>query len=300
MRKILGMVKSRGAVCESILCSSDKDSLDGIICENGDRRIAILDGTAPHERDTAVPGAVDEIVNLGENWDKRWLESRRGEISDLNTEKKAAYATAYSYLRMAGCASREARKFVLNEKIVKNVKSAANSLAEDLKYSRGNKKVRLVNSFGKQGHYRLDTLEEAAKKRYTLIGDKALTSLFMNQVSDTLSLRSANLTVSPSSLEKDDIDALFIGGEDISISRISGGEVIDLSEFSVSDALTDERMKNMRDVEASALESAKRWFGIASDLHFRLEEIYKTSMNFDQNERIIVEKSEEISEILGL
>ena len=300
MRKISGMAKSRGAVCESILCSSDKDSLDGIICENGDRRIAILDGTAPHERDTAVPGAVDEIINLGENWDKSWLEARRGEISDLNTEKKTAYATAYSYLRMAGCASREARKFILNEKNVKNVKSAANSLAEDLKYSRGNKKVRLVSSFGKQGHYRLDTLEESARKRYTLIGDKTLTSLFMNQVSDTLSLRSANLTVSPSALEKDDTDALFIGGEDISISRISGGEVIDLSEFSVSDALTDERTRTMRDIEASALESAKRWFKIASDLHFRLEEIYKTSMNFDQNEQIIVEKSEEISKILGL
>jgi hypothetical protein len=300
MRKISGMAKSRGAVCESILCSSDKDSLDGIICENGDRRIAILDGTAPHERDTAVPGAVDEIVNLGENWDKRWLESRRSEISDLNTEKKTAYATAYSYLRMAGCASREARKFVLNEKIAKNVKSAANSLAEDLKYSRGDKKVRLISSFGKQGHYRLDTLEEAAKKRYTLIGDKAIKSIFMNQVSDTLSLRSADLTVSPSALEKDDTDALFIGGEDISISRISGGEVIDLGEFYVSDALTDERTRTMRDIEASALESAKRWFKIASDLHFRLEEIYKTSMNFDQNEQIIVEKSEEISKILGL
>jgi hypothetical protein len=101
-------------------------------------------------------------------------------------------------------------------------------------------------------------------------------------------------------LEKDDIDALFIGGEDISISRISGGEVIDLGEFSVSDALTDERTRTMRDIEASALESAKRWFKIASDLHFRLEEIYKTSMNFDQNEQIIVEKSEEISKILGL
>ena len=144
------------------------------------------------------------------------------------------------------------------------------------------------------------TLEESAKKRYTLIGDKAITSLFMNQVSDTLSLRSANLTISPSALEKDDTDAIFIGGEDISISRISGGEVIDLGEFAVSDALTDERTRTMRDIEASALESAKRWFKIASDLHFRLEEIYKTSMNFDQNEQIIVEKSEEISKILGL
>lgn len=300
MRKILSMTESRGAVCESILCSSDKESLDGIICENGDRRIAILDGTAPHERDTAIPGAVDELVNLGENWDRRWLEARRGEISKLSSEKKAAYATAYSYLKAAGCASREARKFVLNEKNVKNVKSLANTLAENLKYSNGDKKLRLVGSFGKQGHYRLDTLEAYAKKRYTLIGDKALTTLFMNQVSDTLSLRSADLTVSPSALEKDDTDALFIGGDDVIISRISGGEVIDLSEFSVSDALTDERTKNMRDVEASALESAKRWFGIASDLHFRLEEIYKTSMNFDQNTRITVEKSEEISEILGL
>ena len=56
----------------------------------------------------------------------------------------------------------------------------------------------------------------------------------------------------------------------------------------------------MRDVEADALEAAKRWFGIASDLHFRLEEIYKSCMNFERNEQISSEKIEEISAILGL
>ena len=62
MRKILTIAEGHGAICEAILCSSDKDSLDGIICKNGDKQIAVIDGTAPHERDTVLPGAVDELI----------------------------------------------------------------------------------------------------------------------------------------------------------------------------------------------------------------------------------------------
>ena len=64
MKRIRGEFSSK-LRCESILCSSDPKSLDGIIIEKGSNRVAILDGTSPHEEDARFPGAVDEIINLG-------------------------------------------------------------------------------------------------------------------------------------------------------------------------------------------------------------------------------------------
>lgn len=58
-----------GYRCEYIYCSSDPDSLDGIILSRGEDGIALLDATAPHVYEPSRPGFREEIVNLGAFWD---------------------------------------------------------------------------------------------------------------------------------------------------------------------------------------------------------------------------------------
>lgn len=48
MRRIKKILSEQGISCESILCSSDPDSLDGVVFH--DLKVAFVDGTAPHER----------------------------------------------------------------------------------------------------------------------------------------------------------------------------------------------------------------------------------------------------------
>ena len=72
---------------QEIFCSSDPHSLDGVIAEKNDRRIAMVDGTAPHERDAVIPGAIDEIINLGDFWERRWLVGQKENIKRLAKEK---------------------------------------------------------------------------------------------------------------------------------------------------------------------------------------------------------------------
>ncbi len=47
-------------------CSSDTSSLDAVIDE--DKKIIIVDGTAPHVFEAIYPGASQEVINLGEYW----------------------------------------------------------------------------------------------------------------------------------------------------------------------------------------------------------------------------------------
>ena len=102
MRKVADVLEQEGATVERIYCSSDPSSLDGIISELSGIRCAIIDGTAPHERDAIVAGAIDRIINLGDNWDEKWLRADREKILTLTEQKAAAYRTAYFYLSVSG------------------------------------------------------------------------------------------------------------------------------------------------------------------------------------------------------
>ena len=80
-------------------CSGDPDSLDAVFVP--DRDYLMLDGTAPHIVDPALPGAADGILNLGVCLDENQLGSQRESVECLNREISACYAQAYRYLRAA-------------------------------------------------------------------------------------------------------------------------------------------------------------------------------------------------------
>lgn len=105
MRRIGEELQGRGYDLELHWCSSDNDSLDAVVVPA--LRVALIDGTAPHVVDPQNPGAVDEIVNLGEFWDEAKLIRHRGEIVSLNKEVAKHFAAAYSNLRMAKMARDE-------------------------------------------------------------------------------------------------------------------------------------------------------------------------------------------------
>ena len=61
----------KGYDIEFLHCSSDPDSVDGVIITS--LQVAIVDGTAPHVIEPKLPGAVEEYINLGEAWDSKAL-----------------------------------------------------------------------------------------------------------------------------------------------------------------------------------------------------------------------------------
>lgn len=100
MKKFAARMMKKGYEIEYIHCSSDNDSLDGILIPK--LKIAFVDGTAPHTVDPKIPGAVDEIINLGIYLDNKKLEENRREIMQINKKKSNIYKSAYRYLECAG------------------------------------------------------------------------------------------------------------------------------------------------------------------------------------------------------
>lgn len=108
MRKIGQELSDRGFRIEFIHCSSDSKSLDGIVVP--ELKIAMMDGTSPHVVDPVYPGAVDEIINLGQFWNEEGFHKSKAEIIRINKIIKAKFETAYRYLKAAACLKEDTEK----------------------------------------------------------------------------------------------------------------------------------------------------------------------------------------------
>ncbi len=300
MKKISKEMTSLGCECREILCSSDPKSLDGIIIYNRGKKIAILDGTAPHERDAKIPGAVDEIVNLGSCWEPGWLRAKRDMIEQLCREKSRSYSTAYSYLKIAGAASDfiysvwsknfdENKAKIKAEAILSNLEARDNADTETL----------LISSFGKDGEGRLNTFEEIGKSKITVGNNRYLASLFLNECCEILRRKNISFIHLPQALAPQYTDCIFICENGIFLCYDKDGD-INTDEISSVPSIEKEQIKCAEAVIEIAKEEARRWFAIASDFHFRLEEIYSQAMNFEKIDCIVDEKMKEIRLILDL
>jgi len=99
MKRIAREMAGRGHAVEYMHCSSDSDSLDGIVIR--DLGVAMLDGTAPHVVDPKYPGAVDEILNFGAFWDEEGIRKHKEEIMEESREIGRLFSRAYRYLSAA-------------------------------------------------------------------------------------------------------------------------------------------------------------------------------------------------------
>lgn len=81
-------------------CSSDPDSLDAVILP--EKKVIIMDGTAPYTVDPRFPGACEKILNFGEFWNDENFKTNKQGIIELTLQNKALHAAAARYLRAAG------------------------------------------------------------------------------------------------------------------------------------------------------------------------------------------------------
>ena len=298
MKQISERIAKKDYYVERILCSSDPTSLDGIIISSKTAKIAMLDGTAPHERDAKIPGAKDEIINLADSLDKKWLMGRSEEIISLLNQKTKSYKAAYNYLSIAGKADHFI-KSTYNVGFDKyRAKSKAESILQEISMGEADKQeIRLISSFARYGEVRLNTLSQLGARSICLSGNEWCNGIFLGVIKQILEHRTTHHIFLPCALDPTMTDSLYLPDHNLAIIGRGDGEVETESLFSVSPVDLDQ-IKKARYIRTEALEEAKRWFVIASDMHFRLEKIYGEAMNFDINEGILEEKTTEICNIL--
>lgn len=99
MRRIGEDLLADGHEVDFLHCSSDNNSLDGIV--DRDQKIALVDGTSPHVVDPQNPGAVDVLINLGDFWNEAGIRKNRIAMIETNERIHNIFDRAYSYLAAA-------------------------------------------------------------------------------------------------------------------------------------------------------------------------------------------------------
>lgn len=99
MKKMGTVLSNEGYDVEFHHCSSDNNSLDGIMVPA--LQLAFIDGTAPHIVDPKNPGCVDEIIHLGDFWCAEKMTSNKNKVIECNNEINKNFKRAYRVLKAA-------------------------------------------------------------------------------------------------------------------------------------------------------------------------------------------------------
>lgn len=99
MKKIAREFLKIGYDVELHYCSSDPNSLDGVVIKG--LNVVLLDATAPHIVDPKLPGVVDEVINFGDFWDVRKLEENKEKIKLCNEDISECFQRTFKFLKSA-------------------------------------------------------------------------------------------------------------------------------------------------------------------------------------------------------
>jgi len=290
MRRVADTARAYGKRIEYFRCSSDPDSLDGVII---DGNTVLIDGTAPHVYEPELAGAVDEIINLGEFWDSDELYKSYNDIAALSALKSEAYVKAYRFLSGALNVKEINDSLAENALLYDKMLGAAERLMRGIPDGEGYElKYGFVNAIGMSGCSHICSYERTAKKLYTIFDSYGMGSRFLMALVELAKKKGLCVKVSYKPIDPTEPDAVYLPESGVAVVLYCGGEYEGSSKINMKrfidaekiDVVKSEYRLNDRLYEA-LLSSAVDALGDAGKYHFKLEQIYISCMDFEAENR---------------
>ena len=300
MRSIAREGERWGYRAEYYYCSSDADSLDAVLLFGKTQSIGLIDATAPHAFEPALPGVREEIIDLGQFWNSSRLAEQGEQIAILNQAKSAGYRAAYRHLAGAGELSDVLRDLITPCLDLDKLKRTCTRLLRDTPTEQsGHEQIALCDSIGMRGRVWLDTYARGAE-RLCLIEDYhdsafVLTDLLSQHAArEKMSRRISYHPVLP-----DRVDALWLTATNTAFVVCSQEQTATLTEalpharvvcmrrMMVKDQLRAARdeLRRVSRLRDALLDEAGLQMQKVAKAHFSLEQIYTAAMDFAAKER---------------
>ncbi len=274
-----------------LLCSSDPASADAAILTSPDgRRVALLDGTAPHAADPVLPGAAGEIVDLGRFWDGAALTAARREIDRLTEEKARAFGQAYRLLAARRQIARLSRA-LLEECLLgdKLAAAAARMLRPIPPEETPEEERRFTFALSMRGAVRLPSFAAAARRTVRIRDHGGSAVLFLDAVREEAARRGISARISPLLPDPAQPGEILLPTSGIRFCREEDAppsgddaQTVNMLRFLDRGALASRRGR-LRFLERCADDLALAALGSleqARSAHAALEEIYRAAMDF--------------------
>lgn len=301
MRYIGEAMLNRGFDVEYHCCSSDNGSLDGVVIPA--IKVALIDGTAPHIVDPKNPGAVDEIIHLGDYWDEDGMRANKDPIIRLNQEVGRLFRKAYGYLKAAKVFLDQVESYYVESGAIDfaGLNRLALQLIDEIfdgkTYNNGVARERhlfatAITPDGPVNH--LETIVGHLQKRYVVNGDDGTgKNQLISRIKDAAVMRGYFVEVYHCALDPTKIDHLVIPDLDVAVinqvephfyQAKKGDSVADTLKYVDAKLITDllgER-QFARDMYHKAFDQAVSFIARAKQVHDEMEQYYIPNMKFAQ------------------
>lgn len=289
MRKIGTAMLERGYDVEFWQCSSDNDSIDGVIIPA--ISAAIIDGTSPHIVDPRYPGAVEEIVNLGNHWNRMQLRSEKKDIIELTDSISEHFTACYAQLAKAGSlieSQMKARAAKIDLPALRNI---IQELSDTI-YSSGASRSRNLFSTALTPRGLIsfaESLSRSVANRWLLTGPVGCgKELILKSLADEAERKGHYAEIYHPALLPEQIELLLL--PDLNIAILDAGDkipayatdedhIIDCSELC---GIASEQIAEENDDIFALITEATTQVAKAKELHDKLEQHYIRAMDFEE------------------
>lgn len=301
MREIANHAELNGFSVQYIYCSSDAKSLDGIVIN--ELKIAVLDGTSPHVYEPKYIGAVESFINLADFLDEKMLSASRKIIESATKEKQKGFERVYRNLAAYHKLSDNIKEMVTPCIKIDKIKKYVKRFSEGLENEEGEEKHLLTRAIGMRGLSSFDTYFENANIYYEINDYFETAHFLMCEIYQSLKKRNINLQVSNNPIIKTRIDALCASTSgltfEIGNNMDSNARLINMKRFVDNAEITKIRQdyRSLVRVRDSVLDLALAELEKIKKIHFLLEEIYGSAMDFSAKEQFTREFCNKIFEM---
>ena len=290
---------------ERIHCSSDPDSLDGVIFSRP--RAAIIDATAPHTVEPAYPGAVQKVVDLHHVLDNDYLTAHRGEIVALFRRCSALQEQAGRSIRAAAALLEDSRRItapLVNEEKLLGWARRLGARRLPRTDHPGSESIRLLSAVTPKGRMVFLNTVKALADEFIVLHDEqgAAAPLALALLREMALERGYSIITCPCPLRESVIDHLFIPelrlafltGNSWHPMNLDGRQNVHCTRFLEKGALRGQRARLRFDRRAAAelLELASEAQRQAKASHDELESYYRTASDFSQLDGIAARLTE--------
>jgi Cdc6-like AAA superfamily ATPase len=307
----------KGYDIEYLHCSSDNESIDGVIIPKF--QIGIVDGTAPHIIEPKAPGAIEEYVNLGSAWNSERLASDKEGIIKLTKEISSAFELAYSTFAEALAIHDEWEKIYIDNMDFEKV----NQLTEKLKDTffgemflnkSATVKHRFLGAATPKGAVDfVPNLTEDLTKRYFIKGRPGSgKSTLLKKLASAAEQRGFDVEIYHCGFDPNSLDMVIVREIGLAIfdstapheyfpSR-EGDEIIDMYKAAITPGTDENYADELNDIAGryrEKMNEATTHLARAKLLHDELEAIYVNAMDFEKIEEIQSEVKNAIEHLTG-
>lgn len=305
MKKVASAAESKSIKVERIYCSSDPDSLDGIVLPELGK--AIVDGTAPHVVEPSYPLAVERYIDLGKFADISALSPIKDEIIAIKDDYATFFQHIYRFTACAGKIDNELFDISLSGISVEKLhKKAQNIISKEIPKKEGSGKIkkRFLSALSSKGYVTLPVSDDI--KAFILEDSFGLGHFFLSPILNTAEKRGFSCIVCYNPLITERIEHLFIPELNLAFITQNKNDAqfehfhkkIRIDSMIATDTLKEnkKRISVLKRVKAELLELSFSLLGKAKNVHDEIENIYNPHIDFD---RLYSYADELIYDIIG-